>query len=392
MGESSWAIDLEKQITTAEVDEEEIKRWVIDLEKNMEEEEMKTSRSIFKVPTQTTLLHKNAYEPNIVSFGPYHYGKSHLQLMETHKKKAVDYFLKNYGKPLNNYVKALEEVDQELRDSYENLDDEWKHREKFLKLMMFDGCFMLKILYEYKETLAKPGSENHDHFNFDPQLCLYIRRDMLMIENQLPLLGLVTLAAVQTGKSTVLFVLSFCYFLKLESNSKNSPYSNYINSTVFAEHTGVLNLPILIMDEITEISFLNLMAFERKAKGMGSAVSSFLAFMGSLINSEEDARFLRSKGIIQSTLGNDKAIVDCIKLLGKDMYFNPHSEMCLTQYRLNQYYLNSIKSWNKRLRDWSSNFMQTYVKNPWTLISLMVAGFVLSLTVTQTYYSIHKPK
>ncbi|KAI8541445.1 hypothetical protein RHMOL_Rhmol08G0061300 [Rhododendron molle] len=45
-------------------------------------------------------LNNKAYEPQMVSFGPYHYGKEHLMTMEKHKHDMLLHFLNVSGKPL----------------------------------------------------------------------------------------------------------------------------------------------------------------------------------------------------------------------------------------------------------------------------------------------------
>ncbi|XP_077251578.1 UPF0481 protein At3g47200-like [Tasmannia lanceolata] len=390
-----------------------------------EEEEMKNRHSIFRVLTSITSLNEKAYMPKTVSLGPYHQGEPHLQPMEKHKKRALDHFRKTYGKSLEDYSKALEDVVPQLMDSYDHLDEKWKNnREQFLTLMIIDGCFLLKILFENMERSKDPT-----HFNFDPQLVIYIRRDILMLENQLPLLVLVKLLLVQSAKGEddvircinelvikfydgdtstndliglnslhVLDVLRKSMILgpsqrpfyqaydnmmeegrsamqlrRARIKFKRNPW-NYIDDIVFFERTNVLSLPELIMNELTEIRFLNLMALERMGKCMGSEVTSYVTFMYGLIKSEEDASLLQSKGIIKSADGNDKAIVDGIKELARDMYLNPYSNMCLKQYHLNRYYLMR-KRWSQ-FQEWHTIMKRHCFKITLALISAVVLWFL----------------
>ena len=77
----------------------------------------------------------------------------------------------------------------------------------FLQLMILDGCFMLEILRNAAHVLDDyapndPIFSDHGRLHVVP----YIKRDMLMLENQLPMLVLEKLVAVEHGKSKVKYV------------------------------------------------------------------------------------------------------------------------------------------------------------------------------------------
>ncbi|MED6159951.1 hypothetical protein PIB30_046982 [Stylosanthes scabra] len=163
--------------------------------------------SIYKISSVIKNQNKNAYEPQIVSFGPYHHHRgriNHLETMEKHKNRAVLHFLRRCGKSIIGFVcQEMGKVLQELKDSYETLDDPDDNR--FLQLMIADGCFMLEILrasektaYDDDDDYAEndPVFGNHGKISVMP----YIKRDMLLLENQLPILVLQILTKLQTGK------------------------------------------------------------------------------------------------------------------------------------------------------------------------------------------------
>ncbi|CAL9131554.1 unnamed protein product [Musa acuminata var. zebrina] len=98
--------------------------------------------------------------------------------MEEHKDRALTHFLKRANKSLQDVRTAMAEVVQQLRGAYQSLDGKWAGDEMFLHLMILDGCFMLEI----------------------------IRRDMMMFENQLPLLVLYKLVFVEGRGDCVEYV------------------------------------------------------------------------------------------------------------------------------------------------------------------------------------------
>ena len=164
---------------------------------------LRSKRSIYRIPASVTAHNKTAYTPQTVSFGPYHHDDIHLKPMEEHKQRALGYFLQRTGIPLQSVVESLNDEMQVLKDSYDMLDESWKNdTSKFLQLMILDGCFMLEII-----RLAKPNSPEYsaDDPVFSSHGRLYmiphIRRDMLLLENQLPMLVLYRLVAVESDGS-----------------------------------------------------------------------------------------------------------------------------------------------------------------------------------------------
>jgi hypothetical protein len=105
----------------------------------------------------------------------------------------------------------VEDAAEQLESAYMDLGVEWRAgidsggRERFLEMMIVDGCFLLEVM----RTAA--GKNVEDYAHNDPifsshgilYMVPYIRRDMLMLENQLPLLVLQKLNAVESGRPPV---------------------------------------------------------------------------------------------------------------------------------------------------------------------------------------------
>lgn len=166
-------------------------------------------RSIYKVPASVTALNRAAYRPQTVSIGPYHSYDDQLKPMEEHKHRALYYFLKRSGKSLELFLQSLNEVVRDLKDSYDQLDKSWNDDAgKFLQLMVLDGCFMLEIM----RLAIQPSN---DYAADDPVFSIhgrvyvapFIRRDMLIVENQLPMLVLYKLVATESDGEKVYILL-----------------------------------------------------------------------------------------------------------------------------------------------------------------------------------------
>ncbi|XP_077215568.1 uncharacterized protein LOC143850185 [Tasmannia lanceolata] len=197
-----------------------------------------TKHSIYKVPPYISNTNKTAYEPHIVSIGPYHHGKPHLKSMEEHKHRALHHRLERSKKTIDYYRKVLDNKVKDLMDSYEQLDEEWRDQDKFLQLMLLDGFFLLELLRSYCSfndhdimdpafSLLLSARIRNDYEINDPVFSIdgsvnilpYIVSDLLMVENQLPLLVLQTIIAIEwhvMGRQehyTILNILVATFFI-----------------------------------------------------------------------------------------------------------------------------------------------------------------------------------
>uniref|UniRef100_A0A804MV24 Uncharacterized protein n=1 Tax=Zea mays TaxID=4577 RepID=A0A804MV24_MAIZE len=189
--------------------------WVVEVEKTLDEADasVEVSRwqlhSIYRVPACIKDLNRKAYKPQVVSLGPFHHRRDgELLPMEEHKKRALRHLLRRSKRPLEEFAAAVADVAGQLESAYLDLGAEWRGadgRERFLEMMIVDGCFLLEVI---KATEMDGRNVVSDYAPNDPifshhgvlYMVPYIRRDMLMLENQLPLLLLEKLVAVQTER------------------------------------------------------------------------------------------------------------------------------------------------------------------------------------------------
>lgn len=155
-----------------------------------------------------------------------------------------------------------------------------------------------------------------------------------------------------------------------------------LNDITFAR--GVLRLPVIVVDDTTESMFLNLMAFERFHVGAGTEVTSYVLFMDSIIDNATDVALLHSKGIIQNAMGSDKAVANLFHSLSKDVTQDPDSSLQIVHKRVYRY---CRRPWN----EWRANLIHTYFRNPWAIISFIAGVFLFVFTIVQTGYTIYPP-
>jgi hypothetical protein len=154
----------------------------------------------------------------VVSLGPFHHGDAALLPMEAHKRRALAHLLRRSARPLEEFRAAMQGAAEQLESAYQDLGAEWRGdegggggggRERFLDMLIVDGCFLLEAIRVAKDVGVGGGSDGYASSDpvFSRHGVLYvmpfIRRDMLMLENQLPLLVLERLVAVMTAQPPV---------------------------------------------------------------------------------------------------------------------------------------------------------------------------------------------
>ncbi|KAJ3684497.1 hypothetical protein LUZ61_013661 [Rhynchospora tenuis] len=152
------------------------------------------------------------------------------------------------------------------------------------------------------------------------------------------------------------------------------------------EH-GTMEMPSIRLDDIDKIILWNMVAFEQSQPyefGSERILSSYLALMDSLINTEKDAAILDRSGILENYLQNDEQAAN---------FFNQFSKALGIDYSDHYYYglYKDIKRYSESA--WHKNrarLKHDYFSNPWSSISVVAASILLILTFLQTYYSATK--
>ncbi|KAL5101659.1 hypothetical protein RYX36_005986 [Vicia faba] len=267
--------------------------------------------------------------------------------MEEHKHIALVHFLKRCQKPVGLVFQEMEQVVQELRDSYKPLDPIWiLDTLRFVQMMILDGCFILEIL-RTNDCIVDDYAENDPVFGEHGKFYVlsYIKRDMLMLENQIPMteddheLLNKKIAKLLNPSTPLIKSLGKCmhildvYRKSLIQHGPSHPTrmpketkrnwltleagEEIIRSAVelheagirfkkskiwslrdVSFNRGILRLPILIVDDTTEYMFLNLIAFERLHVGAGNEVTSFIFLMDTIVDNAMDVAILNRNGII----------------------------------------------------------------------------------------------
>ncbi|KAK4270559.1 hypothetical protein QN277_023581 [Acacia crassicarpa] len=148
--------------------------------------------SIYRVPFNLRNLKKDAYTPQLVSIGPLHYGLKKLNRMQTQKLRYFNFFRdrveKNVKdmdniKNMDNFKKYLECKQDVIRQCYAEKLRVDINKEKLVDIMLLDSVFIMELFLRIQNVEKDPD----DIIMKQPWLNKSIQRDMLLLENQIPL-------------------------------------------------------------------------------------------------------------------------------------------------------------------------------------------------------------
>ncbi|KAJ4883662.1 hypothetical protein Rs2_33755 [Raphanus sativus] len=396
---------------------------------------------IVRIPHSLALINLKAYEPKIVSIGPYHHGKEHLKMAQQHKRRFLRFLVtkvQENGTDPQELVNAVSSLEGDIRGSYS--EDLGSDSEKLVEMMVLDGCFIL--------TLFLVVSGNVVYTNLDdpifrmPWILPSIRADLLLLENQVPYVLLQTL--FETSKldtSSCLNQLVFEFFdyslqkqdefwakhYSLEakhlldlirktfvpvpcqkSKKEDSGFLGFVLSAKKLHlrgikfkprmntdsildirfSNGVLHIPPVVMDDFTATVFLNCVAFEQLYADSSNHITSYVAFMACLINEESDAAFLSERRILENYFGTEEEVSRFYKSIGKDVALDlERSYLAKVFEGVNEY---SSKGFHVHCAD----FVHTHFDSPWTFASSFAALLLLMFAALQVFfaaYSYFKP-
>ncbi|KAL1197235.1 hypothetical protein V5N11_011384 [Cardamine amara subsp. amara] len=363
--------------------------------KLMNESAGEKSCCIFRVRHRLGRTNRKAYEPTIVSIGPFHHGRKQVKMIEEHKPRFLQLFVYEAGKHgvcLEDLGDSVSKLEEEIRSSYsENLAH--LDSEELRDMMLLDGCFILMTF------LIIARKVQHDTIFMMPWILPAIRSDLLLLENQVPLFLLQILLTKSKISSTVgLQKLAFNFFsysnsLQITDSSNDIEATHLLDlirqtfipsasQTTTPSHTslsiafcsghesetetswldsgsssflrlilsakklcskgirfkprkdaytlldirfeiqGVLHIPPIVMDDFIRLAFLNFVAFEQFYSYCSNYITSYVAFMGCLMNEEGDATFLSSIGIVENYFESAQEVSSFFKSTSKDVAFD----------------------------------------------------------------------
>ncbi|GAB4842122.1 hypothetical protein Ancab_012080 [Ancistrocladus abbreviatus] len=201
-------------------------RWVVQIRRTLTElldddDENNVPICIFNVPKALRATNPDSYTPQVVALGPYHYWRPDLHEMERYKLSSAKKTQKQLQNiKLQSLVDHLTMLEPKIRASYHRYLD--LNSETLAWMMAIDSSFLLEFLqiYDTKEIkqLTRVGSRLLHLVDYSRKKSMHnaILRDVVMLENQLPLFVLRKIMEFQFHSSELaddkllLMLMGFC--------------------------------------------------------------------------------------------------------------------------------------------------------------------------------------
>lgn len=171
----------EIQGTSSQTNERSL--WLSGIMRGVEDAKTKQRYSgpmIPKVPDKL-MKHENedSYKPSVVSIGPYHYKDRQNKLHEVEKLKvqmARQFVLDSKIKDIEILYSEVAKVAENAKRFYEGCSLHCFDDEQFTRMMFLDGCFILQFIRDVM----------YNKLDMSDQQIIDVKRDLLLLENQLP--------------------------------------------------------------------------------------------------------------------------------------------------------------------------------------------------------------
>eukprot|EP00268_Persea_americana_P019597 TRINITY_DN20074_c0_g1_i1.p1 TRINITY_DN20074_c0_g1~~TRINITY_DN20074_c0_g1_i1.p1 ORF type:complete len:476 (+),score=70.71 TRINITY_DN20074_c0_g1_i1:208-1635(+) len=389
------------------------------------------SCSIHRVPHMLRIQNEKAYDPTVISIGPFHYKKreGQLKFMEEQKRRYLNDILSRNGNgqsKLEQCFVAIKGLEERARRCYSEVSELDSY--SFVEMMILDGCFIIEFFLK----------DFVDDYEDDPIFELgwlneAVRFDLILLENQIPFFILQRLFDLTNASSpsSSLIEWPLCSYDQWDSITeeriKNSGieiqhllHLLHTRFSVFTEdnqseqgsviipsaskleeggirfrkrdkyttsldinfQNGVIEIPPTEFMDQTNSEILNYIAFEQCYCHSKKHFTTYNTFMDCLINNSKDVEILCREGIIVNWLGSDEELAAAYNKMGTEV----------TVFDDDDFYLAGVCEDINRYREraWPklrASLVHDYFKNPWAIISCIAALVLLLVTMTQTFFS-----
>ncbi|XP_019170023.1 PREDICTED: putative UPF0481 protein At3g02645 [Ipomoea nil] len=160
------------------------------------------------------------------------------------------------------------------------------------------------------------------------------------------------------------------------------PSHDGISSISFDPKTATLSLPVVCLDINSEVVLRNLVAYEAcRAKGP-LVLARYTEFMNGIVDTEEDAMVLISKGIIVSQLKSQAEVASLWNGMDKSVRLTKVQFLDEVIEGVNEYY-------SQRWKVKAIKFARAYIFGSWKLLTFMATIMLLSMVALQAFCSVY---
>ncbi|XP_062175755.1 UPF0481 protein At3g47200-like [Alnus glutinosa] len=386
--------------------------------------------SIFRVPDRLRRHNEKAFEPELVSIGPFHHGKEKLQAMEKIKLWYLHCLIDRAPTTrttLKCFVEAIGRIEQECRACY--AEEILVPKKDFIEMLVVDGCFILEL---YRKGLGQLQPDIEDPVFCMPWMYWRLADDVMLLENQLPwcvldCLFYLTKSHVEETSLPNLVLSSNGFIWPLSDNLKHDHILDCLRNSAIGTSTvkpapktlqrylitsmeqipsvieleqagvkfkagdrnnslldvtfkdGVMTIPPLYVWEDIRSGYKNFIAFEQCDPSKDFEITCYAKLLADLINNNQDVDFLKEKGILRLYLG-----IEDVASIFKRLY----SDASVGAFLYSDLYREVNAYCRRPCNRWRATLKRDYFGNPWAIISLMAAFLILVFTFSQTLYSV----
>ncbi|GLJ35900.1 hypothetical protein SUGI_0720340 [Cryptomeria japonica] len=163
------------------------------------------------------------------------------------------------------------------------------------------------------------------------------------------------------------------------------PTDGDLTTIHFHQASATLYLPKMRLDSNTEVIIRNLVAFEALVVPSDLSFIRYADFMNDIIDTDEDVRVLRERGIIYNHLENDGKVASLWNGMGKCVKLSKNKCSDKVIEDMNRYYK---RTWSVAVVE----YMKKYIFGSWSCLSLLAAIILLLLTCLEAFCSIYNCK
>ncbi|CAL8073413.1 unnamed protein product [Prunus armeniaca] len=348
---------------------------------------------IFNVPEALWMHNPKAYEPYVVSIGPFHRGRDHekLQRMETVKQWYLDTLL------VRVHISSQEFI-QRINDETENGIIEFEKRCLYrLTLGKIYGGPPFNVVL----TQAFRSQNSLEKF-----IDSYLQSLKKTGQNKESLKK-----TEESNEKAALHILDLIrFFIVLEFEPKKGESEEELESDIppatALSEAGVkfkkgdsadnllnikfdnrdLTIPELAVAELTEPFLRNLIAFEQCYHGRSHQITSYAVFMDKLISSDKDIKLLSEKKILANWLNVED---------GSKFFNSLYIDTSVKDFQYHKLCVEVNKYYHVKWNRYFEQFRRDYCSTPWKVIALAVGillllvnlmQLVISLQILNTFY------
>ncbi|GMN69729.1 hypothetical protein TIFTF001_038775 [Ficus carica] len=284
---------------------------------------------------------KQNFKPRELSIGPIHAADPDL-FKKPLKLKLAAYFVKETGESGEEtgkrWAALLEEFKTEIKDIQTCFDKEVIESstcdDDLICLLFLDGCAMLGFMHCFVNRRFKELSISNGQ-------AALIQQDLFLLENQIPFKVLALLMGI-----------------------------------------GQLNLPTLVVNNLTQRMLLNLVAHEMCLSSSHPNhdpwITSYVNLLDLLVDNEQDVKDLRAANVLRNCLSSDAEVARVINSIGSSCFAPSEDTYAYVKKKIQKHH-------RRRLAIWTAQVCHAHFSSPWTILALFAAIAILVLTAIQTW-------